>query len=401
MKKHPYKTGRKSILFISHDASHTGAPIFLLNFLKWFKKNTDIPFHILLREGGPLIPEFKSLSSVFFFRTPDFLPNYPSLSKNSHFDRVLNKVYLRYLLKKLKQNQIGLIYSNTITNGQVLNTLSSLHCPVITHVHEMEYWINRCGERNLNLIKTYTNRYIAVSKAVKDNLVINHSIPPDDVDVIYGFVPMDTINNKSSNITACRQTITDELDIPEDSFLIGASGDFYWSKSPDLFIQLAKEVLDKHINRSIHFIWIGGKTHGTYFQELVHDIEHLGIRKNIHYLGQKSNSLDYFSSFDLFALMSREDSFPLACLEAASVGTPILCFDNAGGAPEFVGDDAGFSVPYLDIRAMADRIAFLVINKDERKKMGRVAAEKVEDFYTAEKIISKLVNVIKQFYSTD
>ncbi|MDH6063711.1 hypothetical protein, partial [Umezakia ovalisporum] len=39
------------------------------------------------------------------------------------------------------------------------------------------------------------------------------------------------------------------------------------------------------------------------------------------------------------------------CLEAASLGKPILCFDKAGGEPEFVEDDCGFIVPYLDLDA--------------------------------------------------
>jgi glycosyltransferase involved in cell wall biosynthesis len=397
MKNPSSEIKKKSILFISHDASRTGAPIFLLNFLRWFKENTNIPFNILFRDGGPLTPEFKALGPVFFLRRPDLLHNFPSISQNHHFDNMVKNFHLKSLINKMGKKNIGLIYSNTITNGHILKTLSSLHCPVLTHVHEMEYWINRYGEDNLHLIKTHTNKYIAVSQAVKDNLVCNHSIPANDIEIISGFIPTDAINNAQFNKVASKQTITKELNIPEDSFLIGASGGFYWSKSPDLFIQLAKEVLDKKINRSIHFIWIGGETDGIHFQELMHDIEQLGIHKNIHFLGHKLNPLLYFSAFDIFALVSREDSFPLVCLEAASVGIPIICFDNAGGAKEFVENDAGFSVPYLDIPAMADRITFLESNKDERLKMGQAAAEKVNAHYTTEKAAPDLMVLINQF----
>ncbi len=52
----------KKVLFISHDASRTGAPIVLLNLLKWFKTNTDIPFQILLKKGGVLEPDFKAIA---------------------------------------------------------------------------------------------------------------------------------------------------------------------------------------------------------------------------------------------------------------------------------------------------------------------------------------------------
>ena len=59
---------------------------------------------------------------------------------------------------------------------------------------------------------------------------------------------------------------------------------------------------------------------------------------------------DYFSIFDVFALMFREDPFPLVCLEAALLEKPNLCFARAGGASELVESDSGFVVPYLDLR---------------------------------------------------
>ena len=51
-----------SILFVSHDASRTGAPIALLTFLRWLRANTDYRFEVLLGCGGPLEPAFEALA---------------------------------------------------------------------------------------------------------------------------------------------------------------------------------------------------------------------------------------------------------------------------------------------------------------------------------------------------
>lgn len=52
----------KKILFISHDASRSGAPFVLLFFMRWLKQNAgNIQMDILLIEGGPLEEEFKKL----------------------------------------------------------------------------------------------------------------------------------------------------------------------------------------------------------------------------------------------------------------------------------------------------------------------------------------------------
>ena len=51
-----------SILFISHDASRTGAPIALLTFLRWLRANSNYRLEVLLGSGGSLKPAFEALA---------------------------------------------------------------------------------------------------------------------------------------------------------------------------------------------------------------------------------------------------------------------------------------------------------------------------------------------------
>ena len=88
-------------------------------------------------------------------------------------------------------------------------------------------------------------------------------------------------------------------------------------------------------------------------------IERAGIADSFCWTGEVANPLDYFACFDAFALVSREDPFPLVCLEAALLEKPILCFAGAGGTSELIEEDSGFTVPYLDLNAMADKLLFL------------------------------------------
>src|SRR6266404_7553547 len=54
-----------SILFVSHDASRSGAPIALLRLLQWLKTNGTYPFSILLASGGELTPAFSELAETW------------------------------------------------------------------------------------------------------------------------------------------------------------------------------------------------------------------------------------------------------------------------------------------------------------------------------------------------
>ena len=102
---------------------------------------------------------------------------------------VVGKLRKRKLLKQLIRENISLIYSNTITNGNVLHDLAPLKRPVITHTHELEYWIHNTGKENFAYVRTYSTAYVAVSNAVRQNLIENHGIDEEMIHLVYGFLP--------------------------------------------------------------------------------------------------------------------------------------------------------------------------------------------------------------------
>ncbi|MEP0911415.1 glycosyltransferase family 4 protein [Leptolyngbya sp. GB1-A1] len=378
----------KKVLFISHDASRTGAPILLLNFLRWFKENTNIPFKIILGKGGPLEAEFAELAPVTVYR---------QYRRDRLSQTVLNRLSLYRLKQYLARDDIGLIYANTITNHHILNQLAFLQCPVISHVHELEYIIHLMAGDQFATTKSLTTHYITASNAVKDNLVSRHLIPPAHIDTVYGFVPV--ANLKPNIALSKRDTIRAQLHLPDNAFVVGASGTLGWRKSPDLFIQLAQSVRRKYPEAPIYFMWIGGDEgeHLRYF-ELRYDIQRLNLEHSIRFLGNQPNPLEYFAAFDVFALLSREDPYPLVCLEAALLEKPILCFDNSGGEKEFVEDDCGFVIPYLDIETTADKIHLLLESPELRQRFGQRAAQKVRERHDISTAASQLTQIIQRFY---
>ena len=381
---------KKEIIFISHDASRTGAPILLLNFLRWFKKNTDIPFRIILRKGGELESDFSELVPTLVFEQK---------LKNRIYDRIIRRLIphdpaLR-LKKWLGDFNIGLIYSNTATNGNLLELLSFLDCPVISHIHELEYVIQYFGLESFRKTQKHTTHYIACAEAVKDNLITNHKIPSIDITVIHEFIPI--ISTEFNSRDKPKKILYGELKLQNNVFIVGASGTTDWRKGVDLFIQLAYTVKRKDKDAEIQFVWVGGQCEGIQHFALEQDILKAGLTNIVHFIGSKPNPLDYFSGFSLFALMSREDPYPLVCLEAASLGKPIICFDQGGGEPEFVEDDCGFVVPYLNLDAMADKILELYQDQHLCLQLGQNAAKKVGDRHDIEITAPEILEVIKQY----
>jgi glycosyltransferase involved in cell wall biosynthesis len=379
------------ILFISHDAWRTGAPTVLLHFLRWFKANADVPFLILLREGlGELRPDFERLAPVFAWNEMGG-DRFPIRVGRWGMSRAR-----RRFIDDLTSWQIGLIYSNTITNGEVLEALADPGRPVVTHVHELEYWIrNRINAADVERCRRYTSRFVAVSQAVMDNMVSNLRIPAEDIDVIYDFITADSRPVQEQPVS-----LRERLGIPKEAFVVCGAGTTDWRKGPDLFVQLAALVSRPQRARVAYFVWVGGEHEGPDFAALWHDVRRAGIADRVHFVGRQVNILDYFEACDVFAMVSREDPFPLVCLEAASRRKPIVCFEGSGGAREFVEDDAGMVVPYLDLNAMAKAIHCLLHNPRLRSELGGRGAEKVRSRHDVSVAGPQILNVIRRFLPT-
>jgi glycosyltransferase involved in cell wall biosynthesis len=149
---------------------------------------------------------------------------------------------------------------------------------------------------------------------------------------------------------------------------------------------------------NFYFVWVGGKSpHSDMEYNLImHDFERLGVKEKVIFTGLQENPQKFFAAMDLFALTSREDPFPLVCLEAAALEKPIICFENAGGATEFVENDCGFVVPYLDTEAFAGKILALSEDAETREKFGKRAAQKVRERHNVETAAPKILEVIKK-----
>ncbi len=361
------------ILFLSHDAGRTGAPIGLLAFLRWLRANSDFQFGILLRSHGPLEASFREVGSTVTLGA--------SVLRRTRLGRRLRRWLPRgireetaKIRKMFSAGGYDLIYANTLTNGAILESLTSFGVPVITHVHELEYWITRSGPENLRQVLAHTTAFIAVSQAVRENLIRNHGVPAEKITVIYEHIrelpPIPTPAEK----TAARQA----LGLPEGAFVVGGCGAEHWRKGRDLIPQLLLALHRHRPDRQIHFVWIGRP--GTDDEEyaLHHDLRVAGVESSFHPSGEVADPFKLFPAMDVFALLSREDPFPLACLEVAATGTPVVCFADAGGMPEFVRDGCGFVAPYLDVDKMAADIVRLASDPELSRACGSRARAKVE-----------------------
>jgi glycosyltransferase involved in cell wall biosynthesis len=373
----------KKILFISHEASLTGAPMVLLYLMAWIKDNRpEFQTGILLLNGGEIEQRFFSLANhhhIFQYKKiKNFKKFIHKIKKHIFRQNILSQNELFY--KHIANQGYDIIYANTVLSvekGVQIKNLS-IHPPkLIAHIHELEVI--------LNSVKIPTecipqlDEIIAVSHLVKNNIIKNWPNVAHKINVIYEFSKI-----KADSTTHLKDNNT---------FVVGASGYVHWRKGYDIFIQVARFIKKNHPAMPIKFQWVG-KVQGLELNIIQQDLEKLQLLDFVEFLGQKEEPIPYLNNFDVFLMCSREDPFPLVCIEVGQMGKPIICFEKATGTAEVLSNGGGKIIPYLDIESMAETIVFYYSNQ-EALDFDSQKAKEIFNNFTPEIICPQIYQLIE------
>lgn len=349
-----------NILFVSHDAHPMGAQNLLLTLTSWLKENGLANPRFVLAGPGALTKEFLRVGPVLRWDTQRQRKSTPGVT-------------LR-LLHSFCGKDLSAVYLNSAASGHVIEMTRHLGVPQIVHVHELEKSIERwVGADKMSALRDHAQLFVAASAPVADNLHERHGISRGKLRVVNEFIKCTGIRDLSDSD---KQSCKSSLGLHPDAKLILGCGTTDWRKGPDLFVQVAKAI--RLSDRGpVQFIWVGTETERGEISKLEHLANSSGVGSQVRFVGEVSTPLPFMIASDVFLLSSREDPFPLVCLEAADCGVPIICFADAGGMPDFVDSTCGVVAPYSDVPAMAHALSSLLGDETKARSLGNQAKEKV------------------------
>jgi glycosyltransferase involved in cell wall biosynthesis len=393
----------KKILFVSHDANRAGSQLLLLQLLRLLKER-GVPMHLLLCSGGALEEEFAEVTTITRLYHHNTVPPYFTPA------RILKKIKLLRLYEEhsaqrendriigeLEAQNIGLIFINSIANAEVyFETLRFLHhLPMVLFVHELAMSARiYTHEKHLNLLLKKADHLIAVSRAVANHYVKKYDFPIQHVST-FTLIDHDHIDHKVGQVQT--NLLEKTYRIPEDAIIIGGCGNAEWRKGNDIFNWIARNVIGKTSPLPVYFVWVGAGPQHEIYELIESDIRLMGLSDRIILIPPTPQALDYINRFDILLLSSREDPYPLVVLEAALQEIPVVCFEDAGGAPELIEADAGFVVPFLDINAASDAVIQLILDPGLRQIMGGKGRRKVLERHNTDKSIGKIEAIIQKY----
>jgi glycosyltransferase involved in cell wall biosynthesis len=174
--------------------------------------------------------------------------------------------------------------------------------------------------------------------------------------------------------------------------VVGAIGRFERQKGFDLLIRALAEI------DGVSLVLVGGGSEQTPLEELA---ERVGVADRVVWQGWTDDARSYVGSFDVFALPSRFEGFPLALLEALLARSAVVAAD-VGSVAEAVRDgETGLLVPAEDPRALARAIRRLLEDPELRQRLGEQGRQLVLERFTADHMTHAFERLYRELLSRE
>ncbi len=370
---------RRRVLFVSHEATRTGAPKIILNILKHFHANCDIQCETILHSGGFLASEFEENGVVDCMN----LPREPGEELGKRISKFVSRE---------KGNAPVMAVCNSMESRFAAAELAKHGVPLISLVHELP---SSYTHQDYTTVFDASHRIVFPVHAVREATELFTDVPYGK-----GLVLSQGLLNPNFGTGISRdesyQRIRKELGLPENAFIVLGCGTLDLRKGIDHYVNIARSTVSQNqSNTPIHFVWVGEGprwTHSPYHYVQL-DLQNSPARGHVHFIGEREDVEPYFMGSDAFLLTSRVDPFPCVIHEAMASSLPVITFSDSGGAPEAVGNGSGFVVPYGDYNHAGNVIRMLAGQPEIAAGMREKSIERVHTRYRFSDYADKLIDV--------
>jgi len=257
--------------------------------------------------------------------------------------------------------------------GNILEKISI----IVNPWHWLILWI----ERTIFLKKHY-KKIIAISQMVKNNIIENYYINPEDITVVYNGVDLEKFNPE--NKAKYRNIIRNNYNITPNDFVILFAGSGFKRKGLHFLIESLN-----HIHIPITLLIAGKGKLEIKNKNTIHKIIFCGAQPKIE---------QYYAAADIFVFPTLYEPFGNVHLEALASGLPVITTKNSGAAEIIDEGVNGFVMSSPDnISELRDFILKLTDN-DLRNIMShnaRMLAEKFDLDSFTDTMISIYDEIIK------
>jgi glycosyltransferase involved in cell wall biosynthesis len=237
------------------------------------------------------------------------------------------------------------------------------------------------------LTRRWAAKVVAVSEAVRAELLATEQLPPERVVVIPNGIDLATFDVGDADAearqrAACRRAWA----IPEDALVVGAVGRLHGPKGIEHLLAAAESAAARAPELGLHLVLAGD---GPELERLRARAATLQIAARVHFLGFEADPRRLYPGFDVYALPSLAEGSPNALLEAMACRR--ACVASAvGGVPEALRHGReGLLVPPADAAALTVAILELARRPQLRRELAAAARARVAAEFDLRRMVGR------------
>lgn len=372
----------KNILYLHAGAEMYGADKILLELVCGLNKNLFHPI-VVLPEHGILEKKLKE-NKIETYVIP-----YPILRRKYFNIRGIWQYFSTYYSSSkkienlIKGKNIDLIHVNTAAVLEGIYLKKKLKTKMVWHIHEIILSPAIVGKTLNYLVGRYSDKCIAVSEAVKNNLLKSGYFKLNQIDVIYNGV-----DSQKFTPVLNSNYLYKEWHIPKNAIKVGMIGRVNAWKGQNDFLKALTPLLNEFQN--LYLFIIGSAFNGQEWRvdNLKKKISEDKNSERIVYSKFRTDNNYIQNFFDLLILPSTNpDPLPTVVLEAMASGTPVVGYKH-GGVTEMIrnGKD-GMLAEINNPEDLRKKVKNVLVN-NKLESYGKNARERQERKFSIQAFIS-------------
>lgn len=375
------------IIFMIHCESNTGYAIgnlehafFDAALLAGYRSEKVFFSYPSLAKGKPRWMSCDFMNYVEY----DFLRSPTSESREKFSSFLLeNSIKTAFVFDLQPHNQV----CKLLRRAGVETILAYWGAPMSSLNRGLKLWAKRA---EIALRRSAPDGYIFESEAMLEMAVMGRGIPLRRCVVI----PTGVDTDRFCPLKDISTDVRGSLQIPQDRKLFIYTGHMEERKGVHIIVQ-AMDCLVGELGRTdIHFLALGNRPgEARRFYEM---LAHPATSEYITFGGYRADIERVFQEANVGVVASTGwDSWPMSVIEMASSGLPLLVSDFQGLKEFVVNGENGYRFSVGDHRALAALMARLADDPEVAAFMGRSSRQKVIAFFSRDRQLSRLADVLR------
>ncbi len=257
------------------------------------------------------------------------------------------------------------------------------------------------------LARAVTNRLLVVSAQQEKEINRDFRVGRPGQ---FAIVPLGLELKAFENAVSRRPILRRELQITDESVLVGIVGRLTEIKNHELFLRsiVRFKQLRKRAAPPVKFVVIGDGFLRSRLKDLT---ESLGLKKDVTFVGSRRDPENFYPALDIVALTSKNEGTPLTLIEAMANARAVIA-TGVGGVVDLLGEPLpttenyfectrGIRVSPNDENAFAQGLIRLVEDTGLRTRVAQNGIEFVRSSYSKDRLLEDMKGLYADLISPD